>query len=566
MTMLIEAEWKKYDSLYMHPTDKVKDAATRMLTNDMTHIPLVNEENKPVGFVVMKDILRMYTEGKSEETKVEEIMQADFYPMYTTLQIENIIDLAYDCIMVVHEDGTYAGMLVQNDIQPLLTEQTTMLDQYDYKASTLKVILETAFEGIAVVDENGILIEFNEPYARFMGVNRENALGRHVTEVIDNTQLHKTVKNGIPERNVLQHIQGQDMIVHRIPIWHGDEVIGAIGMLIFEGVSEVYHVYRKLQQEKEYLLENKRQSVASNEVITMDKIIGTSEQAAALKRKVRKVAQTNVPVLITGEKGTGKEMFARSIHQLGPYEAETFTVIDCRMNDETTLFNKLFGSKEVEGILRKNGGTVYIEHIDFMSENVWESLVQQLRLNDAAPAMATEMDRPRLRVILSSINDIEGLEAHHPVRKEIQIVHLHMPALKDRKKDITYLLSHYTEEYCIVYQVAHKTYTSEAVQALLQYDWPGNVEELMKVVEQLVLQVQVTEIDLHHLPEKMQFTPEPSTTSWLEEIKERKLAEERNMILTALSEARGNKTQAANLLGMHRTTLYKKLKELEIES
>src|SRR5699024_10119740 len=298
--------------------------------------------------------------------------------------------------------------------------------------------------------------------------------------------------------------------------------------------------YQKLQQEKESLLENRRQSVASNEMITMDKIIGTSEQATALKREVRKVAQTNVPVLITGEKGTGKEMFARSIHQLGPYEAEKFSVVDCRMYDETTLYNKLFGAQE-EAILQKNGGTVYMEHIDFMSENVWQSLVQQLKLNDKEPTQANEAVCPRLRVILSSTSEIDVLKANHPVEKEIQIVHLHMPALKDRKKDITYLLSHYTEEYCMVHQVTHKTYTSEAVQALLQYDWPGNVEELMQVVEQFVLQVQVTEIDVHHLPEKMQFTQEPSATSWLEEIKKRKLAEERNMILTALSEARGNK-------------------------
>src|SRR5699024_5696860 len=228
-----------------------------------------------------------------------------------------------------------------------------------------------------------------------------------------------------------------DMIVHRIPIWHGDDVIGAIGMLMFEGVSEVYHVYRKLQQEKESLLESRRQSVVSNEMITMDKIIGTSEQATALKRKVRKVAQTNVPVLITGEKGTGKEMFARSIHQLGPHEAETFSVLDCRIYDEITLYNKLFGSKE-KASLQKNTGTLYIEHIDFMSEHVWMSLVQQLRLTDRARASANEAAHTSLRVILSSTKDIDELKANHPVEKEIQIVHLHMPALKDRKKDITY--------------------------------------------------------------------------------------------------------------------------------
>src|SRR5699024_6277621 len=166
----------------------------------------------------------------------------------------------------------------------------------------------------AVVDEHGILIELNESYAQFIGVHREEAIGKHVTEVIDNTKLHKTVKNAIPERNVLQHIQGQDMIVHRIPIWQGDKVIGAIGMLIFEVVTEVYHIYRKLQTEKENMLEQVRKTptISEEEHITMDQIVGTSEEAVHIKKQIRKAAQTKTVVLLTGEKGTGKEMFART--------------------------------------------------------------------------------------------------------------------------------------------------------------------------------------------------------------------------------------------------------------
>ena len=110
------------------------------------------------------------------------------------------------------------------------------------------MILESAYEGIAVVDENGVLLEFNEAYSRFTGIPREDAIGRHVTEVIDNTNLHSTVKTAYSERGVVQNIQGQEMVVHRIPIWKDGKVIGAIGMLIFEGVTEVYKIYERLQR------------------------------------------------------------------------------------------------------------------------------------------------------------------------------------------------------------------------------------------------------------------------------------------------------------------------------
>lgn len=117
------------------------------------------------------------------------------------------------------------------------------LSQTSHTAEILDVILESAYEGVAVVNQEGIIIEFNEAYSRFTGIDQKDAVGRPVQEIIENTNLHHTARNGMPERGVIQYIQGQPMVVHRIPIWREEKLVGAIGMLIFEGVTELYQIY-----------------------------------------------------------------------------------------------------------------------------------------------------------------------------------------------------------------------------------------------------------------------------------------------------------------------------------
>src|SRR5699024_4387022 len=141
----------------------------------------------------------------------------------------------------------------------------------------------------------------------FTGIKKEEAVGRHVTEVIDNTNLHHTVKTGLPERGVIQYIEGQAMIVHRIPIWEGDRVIGAIGMVIFEGVTEVYRIYERLQKNFIKVHQSPTHSIShqpneSHEVqeniTTLDQIIGTSHSTSKTKHLAREIAKTDVSVLI----------------------------------------------------------------------------------------------------------------------------------------------------------------------------------------------------------------------------------------------------------------------------
>ncbi|MEJ8778867.1 sigma 54-interacting transcriptional regulator [Pseudogracilibacillus sp. ICA-222130] len=558
----MERLWETYSNMYVDIDHTVEKAGEIMLSNHVQYVPVLNE-GEPVGYITMHTVLQKLMNETAKEQKVSESMRTDFLAVFTTANMDEMIELSTEFIIVVHPDGTYAGMMTQKEIQPFIHQQLETKQQTSHITSILDVILETAYEGIAVVDEAGILIELNESYAKFIGVHREDAIGKHVTEVIDNTKLHKTVKNAIPERNVLQHIQGQDMIVHRIPIWQGDKVIGAIGMLIFEGVSEVYHIYRKLQTEKENMLEQVRKTATTpdEEYITMDKIVGTSEEAVHIKQQIRKAAQTKTTVLMTGEKGTGKEMFARTIHQLSPNNEAPFYRIHCKTDTPSSIEKRLFGLEDEPGLLAMDVGTIYLEYFEYLPKELQDKLFYILKRKEYKHPITNEKEPLRIRIIASSTK----IATWSDDKLNLPVIHIPISPLRTRKKDMTFLLSHYLQEYCYIHQKPQKSFSSDAVHALLEYDWPGNVEELIQVVENLVTTVQTKEIDVHHLPIYMQVEQPTTQPSWLMEIKHRKKAEERKMILTALEEAGGNKTKAANILGMHRTTLYKKIKELEIE-
>src|SRR5699024_3758785 len=444
------AEWKKENSIYLRAEQNAVEAGQMMKAQHVDYVAVVNEVNEPIGVVTNHAVLTTLLEKSAETTNVADIMERQFVTMYSTTHLMEMMTSVHEFFVMVDHDGKLVGMITKEDMLQYVIDELDAVTNHNHTSSILKVILESAYEGIAVVDERGVLIEFNESYARFTGVSRDEAIGRHVTDVIDNTKLHQTVKNAIPERNVLQHIQGQDMIVHRIPIWQGNQVIGAIGMLIFEGVSEVYHVYRKLQMEKESLRKNiKRSNV--NESMTMDQIIGKSDVAAGLKRLARKASQTEVPVLISGEKGTGKKMFARSIHQLSPVAEEAFIHFDCSAYAESLLEAELFGTAEKAGVLAKEAGTLFLEHVEQMPLRLQQKLFTIVQTKEVENTFNQKITPFRLRLIVSTTSEAKTFL--HAERQSSELdatipkIHLHIPPLRNRKEDITFLLSYYAQEF-----------------------------------------------------------------------------------------------------------------------
>ncbi len=570
--------WMTPSPYTIYPGKTLREAAEMMVHFRMDSLPVVDEANHLINIITSRKLLHYFAQGNGGEELISSIPKANLAIVHPDESILQILSLPYDQFPVMDKSGKLVGILTARDILDGVSKYMYKLNQ-QHSTGALGAILETAYEGIAVVDENGILQEFNEAYSRFTGISREEAIGRHVTEVIDNTHLHETVKTGIAERGVLQNIQGHDMVVHRIPLWQDGRIAGAIGMLIFEGVTEVYKIYEKLQgnQEKEQDLLTKKQEKDSR--ITIDQIIGTSDGVMEVKRLARKAARTAATVLITGESGTGKEMFAKSIHHLSPFSTGPFISVNCGAIPEHLFESELFGYEEGAFTgARKGGkpgkfeladnGTIFLDEIGDMPLVMQTKLLRVLQEKEAERVGGLKKIQINARVIAATNRNLKQLIESGKFREDLyyrlNIIQLHIPPLRERKKDIPVLLIYYLREICERYQMPAKIFTSEAVNTFVKYSWRGNIREMVNTIEQLVTLVDGKVIEYDHLPDmlkRLETTKPKEERGFLEEAKFLGNKKESELIHEALKKAGGNKSKAAELLGIHRTTLYQKLRK-----
>lgn len=602
--------------------DLIGLAAERMDLLKVDCLPVVDEDHGFIGMVTLKGLFSFLLHGGKRESLVDEVLLTNIESVRPTELITDVPSARFELVPVLDQDGSLIGILDKRDILDGLSKYVYKLEQRQNAAEALHEILESTYEGIVVVDGNGIIQEMNDRYCRFIGLKKEEAIGRHVTEVIDNTGLHVTVTTGIPERGELQNIQGQDMVVHRIPIWQDGKVAGAIGMLIFEGVTEVYKIYESLQeshQKKQVKTELLTFQKERDSRITLDDIIGTSEEIQNVKRITRKAARTSATVLISGESGTGKEMFAKSIHHLSPFSNGPFISVNCGAIPEHLFESELFGYEEGAFTGAKKGGkpgkfelanngTIFLDELGEMPSMMQTKLLRVLQEKEVDRVGGLKKYPINIRIIAATNRNLLQMVYDGEFREDLyyrlNIIQIHIPPLRERKKDIPILMAYYLKELCDKYQIPRKSFTSEAVSVFMEYPWRGNIRELVNTIERLVTLVDGSSIDLLHLPKFMIEetcslieTPrnviiteafesdihndrrvelnqhlvtvwsvmEDSKTTVISEAKLYGDQKEKELILKALKTAGGNKSHAAKILGIHRTTLYQKFKKYGIQ-
>lgn len=450
----------------------------------------------------------------------------------------------------------------------------------------LTKVLDQAYEGITVVDRNGYIIYFNEAYSRIKGIKKEDAIGRHCTEVIENTRLHVVLETGVPERGKLQTIAGHEMIVHRIPIWENNEVVAAVGMLVFDGVSELYEILHRIENERKKELGGQPgflKDQEENAHFSFEKIIGRSEAIQETKRLARRAAKTLATVLLTGESGTGKELFARAIHSASPYRRGKFVSINCAAIPEHLMEAELFGYEEgaFTGAKRggkpglfelANNGTLFLDEIGDMPLHMQSKILRVLQEKEVVRVGGVKPRAINTRIIAATNKNLAEMVKRNEFRADLyyrlNIIPIRIPALRERKSDIPLLVSHFLETLSAQNRLEPKEFTAQTMTRFIEYDWPGNVRELMNVVEQLVSLVEGKYIKPEHLPPEFADPDDPAAPdkpkasySWSPG---EDAEEEKALILRVLREEKGNKTRAAQRLGIHRSTLYEKLKKIGI--
>ena len=325
----------------------------------------------------------------------------------------------------------------------------------------------------------------------------------------------------------------------------------------------------ELQQENRLLREQLRTRPG------FGSLIGMSVKMERVYKLIEKVSQHEYPVLVLGESGTGKELVARSIHFSGPRKDRPFAPVDCSALVPTLIESELFGYVRgaftgavhaKRGLLEAaHGGTLFLDEIGDMPVDLQAKLLRALQEREVKPVGSTERRQIDVRIIAATNRDLETAIRSGAFRQDLyfrlNVVQIKLPSLRDRKGDIPLLVTSFLEKFSRSGPV--QTISDDAMRRLVAYDWPGNVRELENAIERAVALSSGPLLSVADLPSNLQYpsgdrAPQKDELLPLEEL-------ERRAILRTLRETGGDKLAAARMLGIGKTTLYRKLKQYNMD-
>jgi PAS domain S-box-containing protein len=443
-----------------------------------------------------------------------------------------------------------------------------------------RLIFDSIHNGAMVTDTEGIITHFNIPYGNYLGVDPEAQIGRHCTEAVENSRMHIVARTGRAEINQSQLIQGQKMVVQRIPIKQDGKIIAVFGQVMFKDVKDVGKLARELSllESKVRLYEEELITLRSTRY-TFESIIGKCAALSDLKREALKGAGNSFPVLITGESGTGKELFAQAIHHASGRRLYPFVRINCAAIPKDLLESELFGYEKgaftgarAEGKPGKfelaHQGTIFLDEIGDLPIEMQPKLLRAIEDKEFERVGGTRVVRSDFRVIAATNQNLETMLADGRFRKDLyyrlNVIPLHIPPLRERGEDILFIAHHFLAQIAREANLAGIDIDRQAQKALCRYEWPGNVRELSNVLERSVSAIEGNRIQAADLPfyVRRRRKSEPQTRA--SSLREVHAHTEREAIWQALEQANFRKVRAAEILGIHRTLLYKKMKKYEL--
>jgi DNA-binding NtrC family response regulator len=305
-------------------------------------------------------------------------------------------------------------------------------------------------------------------------------------------------------------------------------------------------------------------------------LIGMSPRMERVYKMIEKVSVRDHPVLILGESGTGKELVARSIHFMGPRKEKPFVPVDCSALVPTLIESELFGyvrgaftgaMQSKQGLMEAaNGGTLFLDEIGDMPLEMQVKLLRALQQREIKPVGSTERKSINVRIVAATNRDLDFAIKKGQFRQDLyfrlNVVQIKLPPLRERKGDIPLLVTAFLEKFSNSNDPPREL-TEDATRRLMGYDWPGNVRELENAIERAIALGTGPYVSIHDLPTNLQFptterAPAKEEMLPLEEL-------ERRAILSTLHQTGGDKQATARMLGIGKTTLYRKLKQYQIE-
>lgn len=428
-----------------------------------------------------------------------------------------------------------------------------------------EIIFDSISDGVLTVDKTCKITSFNRAAEQITGFKAEEAVGKHCFDIFRTEICHKrcalkdTLKNEETIDNVRVTIitkEGCEMPISISTTMLKDENGRTIGAVeFFRDMTELEHLQKRADQRK-----------------AMESIVSVNVEMQQLIHSLPNIAESGCNVLIQGPSGSGKELFAEVIHNLSPRKYGPYIKINCAALPAQLLESELFGhekgaftdaKKDRPGqFCLANGGTLLLDEISEMDISLQVKLLRVLNNGEYRPLGSSKTLRSDARIIAATNANLKEQIEYGKFREDlyfrVNVVEIKVPPLKDRPEDIPLLSKHFITKLKKKRRSQEISISSDAMKLLMKYDFPGNVRELENAIEHAFVMSQGSSILPSHLPDNIRNFINSGSS-------ENNKKSEKDVIYNSLQRHQGNKTKAADELGMHRTTLWRKIKQYNIK-
>lgn len=439
-----------------------------------------------------------------------------------------------------------------------------------------KIILDSIADGVFTVDADHKITSFNRAAEEITGIKRDEAVGRYCWEVFKASICEKhcclrdTMQTGRSYINQPIFIVNADG--HRIPVSISTALLKDRKGTVIGGVE----TFRDLSVEEALRKE-------LSESHSFQDIISKNKEMQRLFGMLELISEGDTTVLIEGESGTGKELFAKAIHSLSHRKEGPLITVNCGSLPDTLLESELFGykagaftdaKKDKPGRLAlAEGGTLFLDEIGDISPALQIRLLRVLQDKVYEPLGSTKSQKADVRIVSATNKNLERLVKEEKYRQDlfyrINVVRLELPPLRQRKEDIPLLIEHFTHKINRLGGKEIQGLSPEVLPVLMAHDFPGNIRELENIIEYAMVVCRNNLIQLDHLPDNLRPHQDSRASSSAGENGDRNLSldeMERSFIYEALSRNNWNRTATSAEIGIHPTTLWRKMKRLNIET
>jgi len=481
------------------------------------------------------------------------------------------------------------------DVQSILT----------LAARSLFDVFANASEGMLLVDRSGKVVWINDQYRRVLPAlgfsNESDFVGQPVSSVVQNTLMHQVIATGKPILVDLLTNRAGTFVVSRFPLRDdAGQVIGALGVVLFDQpqsnlqplMSKFALMQRELDETRDALAAQRRATSGVRQAkYSFASFVGGSAAATEVKRQARRAAQTHSPVLLLGETGTGKELLAHAIHASSSRSRGPLVSVNIAAVPETLLEAEFFGVAPgaFTGAERKgrdgkfklaDGGTLFLDEVGDMPLGIQAKLLRALQEGEIEPLGSNSLLPVDVRIVAATSRDLPALVRAGQFREDLfyrlHVLPVKVPALRERGQDIPALVEVMLEDICARNGQVQPELSHEAMALLMGQGWRGNVRELRNVLEQLMVRVESTQVDVALVRAVLgdagvdQIAPPASSpvsarqgqlANGSDPLWVQVAALERQAVQAALQATQGNKVAAAKQLGISRAKLYQSLQQ-----